>query len=403
VKKIFIIAGLFTALTAAAQPTATNVKRGASQYVDPFIGTADHGHVFLGANLPFGMVQLGVSDLEQDWDWCSGYNYRSNTMVGFSHTHLSGTGIGDLNDILIMPASGEPSLRPSGTRSIPDGYLSTYDHKNETCRPGYYSVLVDKYNVRAELSTTERVGIHRYSYPADQTAQVLLNLNYGMGWDRTVIAGMHVVNDSTIAGYRNSTGWAKDQRIYFTAVFSQPLLRARFYQADSLLGDKKGEGTKLQAMLSFAVKKDKPLLIKVALSPVSETNALANMRAELPGWGFDAVAKAAQAKWDNALSTISIEGSDKVKTIFYTSLFHAYFGPSLYNDHDQTYLGTDKKVYAKPGFNNYSVFSLWDTYRGLHPLLTIAQPAMVNDLIRSFLAIHQQQGRLPVWHLDVAL
>lgn len=398
-KTLFLFCGLFTGTLLLAQSAAHLKVKTPSQYVDPYIGTADHGHVFLGANVPFGMVQLGVSDLEQEWDWCSGYNYRSNTMVGFSHTHLSGTGIGDLNDILMMPASGEPSLRPSGKNSIPDGYLSSYSHATEITRPGYYSVLVDKYNVRAELTTTERVGLQRYTYPADETAQVLLNLNYGMGWDRTVIAGLHVVNDSTIAGYRYSTGWAKDQRIYFTAVCSQPLLKARFFQADTLLGTQQGEGTKLQAILSFAVKKGKPLLIKVALSPVSEVNAAKNMAQELPGWNFEAVVKAATAKWDKELGAIRIEAPEKVKTIFYTSLYHTYFGPSLYNDHDGTYLGTDKKVYTDPGFSNYSVFSLWDTYRGLHPLMTLAQPERVNDFVRSFLAIHQQQGRLPVWHL----
>jgi predicted alpha-1,2-mannosidase len=370
-----------------------------TDFVNPYIGTAEHGHVFLGANVPFGLVQLGPSNIFEGWDWCSGYNYSSNTIVGFSHMHLSGTGIGDLNDILVMPVIGKLSLKPGSKEDTSNAYFSTFSHNNEKCRPGYYSVLLDKYKIKAELTATERVGFHKYSFEKDDTANVIINLDFGMGWDKTIMAGMQQVSDSVITGYRNSTGWAKDQRIYFTAVFSQPILKTSFYQSDTLLNNKNGEGNKLKAAVQFFIKQNKPLLVKVALSPVSMENAGINLQKEAPAWDFDGTAAAANTKWNDELNKIKIAADTITKKVFYTALYHTLFAPSVYNDVNGDYLGTDKKVYKNANFTNYTTFSLWDTYRALHPLYTITQPDKINDIIKSFLAIYQQQGRLPVWHL----
>jgi len=370
-------------------------------YVDPFIGTADHGHVFLGANVPFGLVQLGPSNVFEGWDWCSGYNYKSNTIVGFSHMHLSGTGIGDLNDILVMPTTGKLWLT-EGTIENPDnGYLSTFRHENEICKPGYYSVLLDKYNIKAELTATERTGFHRYTVSRDDTLNIIINLDYGVGWDRTTDAGMTIVSDSAFAGYRYSTGWAKDQRVYFTAEFSEPVLQTGFYQGGVPVNGMEAKGAKLVAVCRVPVKKDKPLLLKVALSPVSTENARLNMMKENTGWDFDEVVKQADEKWNKELAKINISTpQENTKKIFYTALYHSMFAPSVFNDVNGDYLGTDKKIYKNAEFTNYTTFSLWDTYRALHPLFTITQPQeRINDMIQSMLAIYKQQGRLPVWHL----
>lgn len=367
-----------------------------TKYVDPFIGSAEHGHVFLGANVPFGLVQLGPSNIEQGWDWCSGYNYSSNNIIGFSHMHLSGTGIGDLNDILVMPTTGKIALNKTDRNEMP---ISTFSHANEKCTPGYYSVLLDKYKIKAELTSTERVGFHQYTFAKNDTAQIVFNLNYGVGWDQTMDAAVEVLNDSTIAGYRFSKGWASDQRIYFMAVFSQPFIHASLFQSDSLLYTKKSNGNKLQALLKFAVLANKPLELKVALSPVSVKNAALNLSTEIPDWNFNGVVLSAQKKWNKELNKLVIAAADSIKTIFYTALYHSLFAPVIYNDVNGDYLGTDKKIYLHQPFTNYTTFSLWDTYRALHPLFTIIEPEKVNDMIQSFLAIYQQQGRLPVWHL----
>jgi alpha-1,2-mannosidase, putative len=370
-----------------------------TQYVDPFIGTADHGHVFLGASVPSGFVQLGPTNIDEGWDWCSGYNYASNTIVGFTHTHLSGTGIGDLGDILVMPTTGNLFLTQGKKDDLNSGYVSTFSHSNETCKPGYYSVLLDKYNIKAELTATERVGFHQYTFPKDENANVLINLNYGTGWDATVIAGAKIIDDYTIEGYRNSKGWANDQRIYFTATFSQPILKTSFYQHQQLVAGKNAEGKDLLVVLNFDVKKNKPLQVKVALSPTSTANAALNMKAELPGWNFGTIAGQAGFKWNAELNKIKIDAGNDVKKVFYTAIFHALIAPEIYNDANGDYMGTDKKIYTHAPFTNYTVFSLWDTYRALHPLYTILEPNKINDIVETMLAIYKQQGRLPVWHL----
>lgn len=370
-----------------------------TQYVNPLIGSAGHGHVFVGANVPFGAVQLGPVNVFEGWDWCSGYNYASNTILGFTHTHLSGTGIGDLNDILLLPVSGKAALTKGTKEDMATGYGSYFSHNNEIVKPGYYSVLLDKYNIKAELTASERVGFHKYTFDSADDAHILVDLADGIGWDRPVKTFIRKVDETKIEGYRYSAGWAADQRIYFAMEFSEPIANITLHDSTAVVRGNGGEGLKMKAVLDFNTLKNKQVLVKVGISPVSSENAGANIKAEIPNWDFDKVVKEANSKWNKELNKIQIKGDEKTMKVFYTSLYHTMFAPSIFNDANGDYLGTDKKVYEKADFTNYTTFSLWDTYRGLHPLYTITQPEKINDIVKSFLAIYQQQGRLPVWHL----
>lgn len=370
-----------------------------TQYVNPLIGSAGHGHVFVGANVPFGAVQLGPVNVFEGWDWCSGYNYASNTILGFTHTHLSGTGIGDLNDILLLPVSGKVELTKGTKADMTTGYGSYFFHNNEIVKPGYYSVLLDKYNIKAELTASERVGFHKYTFDSADDAHILVDLADGIGWDRPVKTFIRKVDETKIEGYRYSAGWAADQRIYFAMEFSEPIANITLHDSTAVVRGNGGEGLKMKAVLDFNTLKNKQVLVKVGISPVSSENAGANIKAEIPNWDFDKVVKEANSKWNKELNKIQIKGDEKTMKVFYTSLYHTMFAPSIFNDANGDYLGTDKKVYEKADFTNYTTFSLWDTYRGLHPLYTITQPEKINDIVKSFLAIYQQQGRLPVWHL----
>ena len=355
--------------------TAASAELPLTQYVNPYIGTGDHGHAFLGANVPFGFVQLGPSQEVKGWDWCSGYHYSDSVIVGFSHTHLSGTGIGDLGDVTFLPVTDRNQAG------------SHFSHANEQVRPGYYSVLLDDSGVKAELTATQRSGMHRYAYPEGaDTAFLKLDLNYGIGWDKMTASGITVDNDSTISGFRYSTGWAKDQKIYFTASFSRPMIAC---EADSA-----------QALMAFA-SGGSPLLVKVGLSAVSADNARLNLNAENPGWDFDLVAENADRAWNEKLNKIQIStDSEADRQVFYTALYHTMFSPSVFNDVNGEYRGADGQVHNTGNeFTNYTVFSLWDTYRAAHPLSTIIHPEMQKDLGNTFLNIFNQQGKLPVWHL----
>ncbi|WP_316816420.1 GH92 family glycosyl hydrolase [Pedobacter nyackensis] len=361
-----------------------------TKYVDPHIGSAAHGHVFVGANVPFGAVQLGPSNVFGGWDWCSGYNYASNTITGFSHTHLSGTGIGDLNDILVMPATGP----------VAGDYVSLFSHDDEITKAGYYSVLLQKHQIRAELTATERVGFHRYTFPkGHKDANVMLDLAAGLGWDRPTDTYVKLLNPTTLVGYRFSKGWADDQRLFFAIKLSQPIKDLILYDSTAVKNGKSLKAIKVKAYLKFNKINVNALKLKVGLSPVSYENALANIQAELPGWDFEQTVARADLKWNRELAKISINADADTKKKFYTAMYHTMFAPSLFNDANGDYRGTDKKVYPKAGFTNYTTFSLWDTYRAYHPLFTILHQDKVSDIINSFLAIYKQQGKLPVWHL----
>lgn len=371
-----------------------------TRYVDPFIGTAAHGHVFLGASVPFGGVQLGPTNRTQGWDWCSGYNYADSTVIGFSHTHLSGTGIGDLGDVTLMPVVGRPDLERSRSDHPGTGYYSLFSHGDEKAAPGYYSVFLKRYGIKAELTATERTGFHQYSFPASDSSGIVLDLETGIGWDQATATCIEKVNDSTVKGYRYSKGWAVDQKIFFTARFSRPATSFAVYDGSGRLSNTKGEGKRIRGIAFFSTAKNEKIKVKVGLSPVSADNAEKNLQAEIPDWNFDAVLARAKGAWNKELGKIKFVSRDAGRTkTFYTALYHTLIAPSLFNDVNKAYRGTDGKVYPTASFNNLTTFSLWDTYRAAHPLFTLLQSDRVNDMLNSMLAIYRQQGKLPVWHL----
>lgn len=371
-----------------------------TSYVDPYIGSSFHGHVFVGANVPFGAVQLGPTQIGEGWDWCSGYHYSDSVIVGFAHTHLSGTGIGDLGDILVMPFTGDVGVRKGTLKNLEAGYNSKFSHDDETVTPGYYSVKLKRYDIKAELTTSERVGFHAYSYPANADAKLIFDLKEGIGWDNVTETKIEKLNDSTIVGYRYSKGWAEDQRVFFAAVFAKPMQSLTLFDDTVRLDKTDATGRRLKAVVNFGGLNDSKLLMKVGISPVSTENALENIRVEIPHWDFDKVRNKAKDQWNSELNKIQIEtNSDARKRTFYTALYHTMIAPSIFNDVNGDYRGTDKKVYSDTSFTNYTTFSLWDTYRAAHSLLTIVQPERVNDMMKSMVKIYEQQGKLPVWHL----
>lgn len=375
-------------------------KQALTQYVDPYIGTSDHGHVFLGANVPFGLVQLGPTNITEGWDWCSGYHHSDSTILGFSHMHLSGTGIGDLCDILVIPVTGEVKMAKGTADNPASGIYSLFDRANEHVRPGYYCVHLDRYDIDVELTATKRVGFHKYTFPETDSAAVIFNLADKLNWDEAVECFIQQDNDSTISGYRYSTGWAKDQRIFFSAVFSKPIKEFRVFDELAPQGGNTLKAKKVYGKALFDVSDSTPLYTKVALSPVSISNAKENMLAELPGWDFKQTIAAADNAWNRELNKIQIETTDEsVKRTFYTALYHTMVAPSEFCDVNGDYYGADQQMHKGEGFINYTTFSLWDTYRAAHPLMTIIHPEKMSDMINTMLNIYQQQGKLPVWHL----
>lgn len=370
-----------------------------TRFVDPMIGSDYHGNVFVGASVPFGMVQLGPTNMSKGWHWCSGYHYSDSTIIGFSHTHLSGTGIGDLGDILVMPTTGIPTTFKGSFDDLSKGYVSKFSHKEETVRPGYYGVKLQKYNIKAELTATERVGYHRYIFPKSEQSNIIIDLGEGIDWDEPTDTYLKKVDNQTIEGYRYSRGWAKNQKVYFRAVFSkemqfkdvfEPIFRPR--SKDSLNVHK--------AVLSFSTSEAEVIEVKVAISYVSCENAAENMNAELAHWNFEKTVSQAKAKWNDELSKIDIQTKDmNQKKMFYTSLFRTMISPSLFCDVNGDYQGADGKVYNAKKFQPHTVFSLWDTYRAFHPLQTILNPKRSADWVNSLLDITEKQGSLPIWHL----
>lgn len=368
-----------------------------TQFVDPMIGSGGHGHVFVGASVPFGAVQIGPNNIYKGWDWCSGYHYSDSLIIGFSQLHLSGTGIGDLADVLIMPIAGEVKLNKGRQEYPHNGYLSTFSHKNETAKPGYYAVKLDN-GVAVELTATERVGFHQYRFPKGKDAHVMIDLKEGIN-DKSTDTYLELTDEFTIKGHRFSSGWAKEQQVYFAIRSSKPIKNLVIYNEDKQVGGKKGQGKTVKGVIGF--NPGDFVQLKVGISPVSADNALANIEAEIPKWDFNEITKQADAKWNKELLRIEIETKNESdKRIFYTSLFHALIHPSLFNDHNGDYQGADNKTYSKPGFQNYSVFSTWDTYRAAHSLFTLVAPERVDDFINSILAINEQQGHMPIWHLN---
>ncbi|RSK31664.1 GH92 family glycosyl hydrolase [Hymenobacter metallilatus] len=387
----------------ASSPAAASLPppAGLTRHVDPYIGTGGHGHVFLGANVPFGAVQLGPVNITEGWDWCSGYHYSDSTIVGFAHTHLSGTGIGDLGDVTVMPTTGPVRVMEGRLQNPERGLVSLFSHEQEQARPGYYAVHLKRYGIRAELTASERVGFHQYTYPQSEAAHLVFDLQQGIGWDLATDTHIEQLNDSTLIGYRNSKGWAEDQRLYFAAVVSKPIRQFSSVQVLDTLGNTRpaATGTRIKGIVTFATQAGEKVKLKVGISPVSSAGALANIRAEIPHWNFGKVVAQADAAWNQELGKVQVQADENRLKTFYTALYHTMVAPSVFNDHNGDYRGTDKQVHRNPGFTNLTTFSLWDTYRAAHPLFTILQPERVNDMVSSMLAIYQQQGKLPVWHL----
>ena len=344
-----------------------------TQYVNQYVGTGGHGHTFMGANVPFGLVQLGPTEPTRGWDWCSGYYYDDDELIGFGHMHLSGTGIGCLGDVAFLPVK---DFKQTSTR---------FKHEAEKVHPGYYSVQLTDPNVLVELTATERCGFHRYTFKNGAKAQLALDLSQCIGWDKLNDCLLTQESATRLTGFRRSNGWAADRRIYFSIDFSQPVT---VHRLDSM-----------ERVVVSVADNTKPLLVKVALSPVSIDKAKLNMQAELAGWDFDAAVKSADEAWNRELARIEIQTNDRTKKrIFYTAMYHLMTSCSKFNDVDREYRGADGKVH-KADFTNYTTLSLWDTYRAAHPLMTVAFPEMQRDFAQTFLNIYKQQGRLPVWHL----
>lgn len=371
-----------------------------TQFVDPRIGTGGHGHVFYGANVPYGFIQLGPTSIPQSWDWVSGYHVSDSTVIGFPHTHLSGTGIGDLHDINVMPVVGEVTYSRGDASSYETGLWSYSDRSKEVVTPGYYRTHLSRYNVDVELTATKRVGFHKYTFLGNESPAIVFDMVNGGCWDKTTEAVIRVVNDSTVSGYRYSKGWADDQRVFFRAEFSRKFDNVEFIVNDSVKEGDMAKGAQLFARVNFAAGNQEPVYMKVALSPTSEEGAQLNMQTELSGWDFEKTIEDAKAAWNKELNKVKVYTTDEAsKKIFYTSLYHTLFAPSEFCDVNGDYYGADKQMHKDEGFVNYTTFSLWDTYRAAQPLMTILHPEKMSDIINTMLHIHQQQGKLPVWHL----
>lgn len=362
-----------------------------TQYVDPFIGTGGHGHTYPGAVLPHGMVQLSPDTRLDGWDGCGGYHYSDHYIYGFTHTHLSGTGVSDYGDILIMPMKGEPS---------PDNkvYGSEFSHTGEQAEPGFYSVKLEDDNILAEMTATTRVGFHKYRFPDPENNHIVIDLDHR---DEVIGSSLRIINRQTIAGLRRSKSWANNQYVYFVIEFSRPFTTARFWQHDSLLSPGTAgiaDSKNIKAAFKFA---DDLVMIKTAISAVSEEGAFNNLITELPGWDFEKTREDARQKWNIELGKIDVESDDlkKLRT-FYTALYHTAIVPNINQDVDGRYRGRDDQIHRSDGFTNYSVFSLWDTHRGAHPLYTIIDQKRTLDYIKSFLVQYREGGRLPVWELS---
>ena len=422
-KLLFFIA-LFVACQSDQSYSVFN--KSFTEYVNPFIGTAKMGHVFPGATAPFGMVQLSPQTnfelmFEADgsyntatYEYCAGYQYRDTTILGFAHTNFSGTGHSDLGDLLIMPTTGPLVLDPLQTETGGKGYYSVFSHEREKASPGFYNVFLESYGIEANLTASDRVGFHKYTFPETEDAHILLDLVYNVYHhdNKNVWTFIRVENDSLVTGYRQTKGWARTKKVYFAMEFSKPfksyghkkydeLLYNGFYRRfDEYENFPEMAGKDIRAYFNFDTEEGEELMVKFALSNTGTKGALKNLEAEIPHWNFNQVRAETNSKWNEALSRIDIEPlKESDKTTFYTAMYHTCLAPVIYEDVDGQYLGLDQNIHQSEGFTNYTIFSLWDTYRAQHPLLNITQPERNNNMIKSMLA-HQEQsvhGMLPIW------
>lgn len=432
IKKIILAAFVISLASCSSESTSDSKKTESKssknyvQYVNPMIGTSKMGHVFPGATAPFGMVQLSPqtnfevmfkddgSYNKATYEYCAGYQYRDTTIVGFAHTNFSGTGHSDLGDLLVMPTTGKLVLDPIKTKEGGKGFYSKFSHQNETAKAGYYKVDLEDYNIKAELTASERVGFHQYTFPKSSDAHILLDLVYNVYHhdNKNVWTFLRVENDSTLTGYRQTKGWARDKKVFFVVKFSKPFKSYGHKKYDKLTYDgfyrrfKQDEnfpeiaGKDIRAYFNFDTDEGEKIKMKFALSPVSSAGAMKNMEAEIPHWNFDKTKEETQQKWNNELNKIDVETiEESQKETFYTALYHTMLSPVLYEDVDGQYRGLDQNIHTSEGFTNYTIFSLWDTYRALHPLFNVIQQERNNDMIKSMLA-HQEESvhnMLPIW------
>lgn len=416
---------LFAFLVSAFISYSQNPPANLVQFVKPSTGTERMGHTYPGATVPFGSVQLSPDTDTLSYEmngkyngdvykYCAGYQYEDKSIVGFSHTHFSGTGHSDLGDFLIMPTTGELKLNPGTATQPRSGFRSAYSHQNETAEAAYYKVKLDDYNILAELTATNRVGFHQYTFPKTDSAHIILDLMSGIYnySDKNVWTFVRIENDTLVTGYRQTNGWARTRTVYFAMTFSKP-----FYQyGNKNFTDKQvyrgfwGKfrqdknfpeiaGKQIRMYFDFKTGESEKIQIKFALSPVSTAGALQNLRTETPSWNFEAVKQASQDLWNKELNKVAISGDTELKQNFYTAMYHAFISPTTYMDTDGNYKGLDQNIHLADGFTNYTTFSLWDTYRALHPLFNVLQPKRNGDMVRSMLAHYDQsvQHMLPVW------
>lgn len=362
-----------------------------TQYADPMVGTGGHGHTFPGAIVPFGMVQLSPDTRLGGWDGCSGYHYSDSVIYGFSHTHLSGTGCLDYGDILVMPTVGKVKLTHKA-------YRSHFSHQNEKATPGYYSVLLDQSRIKAELTVGKRTGWHKYTFPKSGQANIILDMNHR---DRVKSAEINVTSDRELTGHRCSSSWSDEQHVYFVMQFSKPFKKSGIYKGGILSAKTKhGKGIILRSFVTFDTQEGEAVYVKVGISAVSIEGARKNLEADQAGWDFDKVALDAKQEWNKELSKIEIESKDNsVMRTFYSAMYHVMTAPYLYQDADGKYRGMDRQIHETKNFEYYTVFSIWDTYRALHPLLALIDRKRTSDIVNTFVTQYQQGGLLPVWEL----
>lgn len=398
------IHGLTSALATSG---STHEGDDLTKFVNIAIGTGGHGHTYPGATVPFGMVQLSPDTYNDGWDWCSGYHYSDNSIMGFSHTHLSGTGVGEMLDFLLMPGTRDAKLVP-GTRERPEeGYRSRFSHADEIAEPGYYSVVLRDDDIRAELSATERAGIHRYTFPLGKNSHFILDLAhcYGISPGGVLWSELEVKDNDTIVGGRGVARWADGRQIYFAMKFSRPFKDFQIFSEDKGLGRvvHGAKGTNLKCIIEYQTASGDVIYVKTGISGVSAEGALKNLEAEIPDWDFDRVRRAAKESWQRQLSRVRIQTSNqKHREIFYTALYHLMVAPTVFDDVDGHYRGMDGQVHEVPkGLHNYSTFSLWDTFRAAHPLYTIAQSDRVPDFVNCLIRMADESPKgMPVWPLQ---
>ena len=386
---------LITLLSVAIVPTVSAGDKNYLRYVDPYIGAGGHGHVFVGACVPFGAVQIGPQNIFKGWDWCSGYHYSDDVLIGFSHTHLSGTGCTDLGDIQIMPFTGDVRTRRGEQDDISGSCAARYRHENERVSPYFYSLTLDN-GIRAELTASRRVAFHKYTFPAGEEARLLINLREGNGFP-SVASSLRLVDDHTVVGHRIVKGWAPEHRVYFALKSDRPIAELLVFDDDEPAGRGELEGEGVKGVVCFEGPAEE-LALKVAISSVSSANALENLRTEIPHWNFGKVMTAARDAWEQELERVDVTADERAKRIFYTAMYHTMIAPTTYCDANGEFRGHDNKI-RRTGRTNYSTFSCWDTYRALHPWFTIIQSDRVGDMVASMLSICDQQGKLPIWPL----